>query len=487
MTRRVGALGAVVVSAVLTLSVGPAHAATGKPAIDWKPCAGEKTAECGTVRVPIDWAKPNGPAFDLAVARRKAGDPARRIGVLFVDPGGGPVSEYIQRGAADYFSPEILARFDLVGVDPRGVGSSNPVRCSTDLMRKDPWPPTPGSQAEFDRMAAYYAEVAADCRRRTGPVIDHLDSRTVARDLDAVRVALGERTISYHGVSAGTAVGQRYAELFGRNLRAMSLDSNVDRSLDTEGLLVGGAKNVEDSFRTFVRWCDRETACALHGRNVPRVWDEVLDRADRGELRDPNEAGRVLKTFEVLSEAHLGGFMGPDFSWLAKRLSALATGKPGPEAPRRGLPPDAPETMEHPAPAACQDLRTTIPNHRRFARLVERARRAAPHMRTHPDLQPGILTCALWPDKANTPQRPLKVRESPRLLLINARHDPATGHDGAVNVRRQLGRKAVLVTYEGAGHGVYHRTSCTRNAVDRYLLHLRVPADGTRCPAATDR
>ncbi|GAA3075066.1 alpha/beta hydrolase [Streptosporangium carneum] len=487
MAGLVRVLGAVLAGTALALapvSEGGTAWAGGGPAIGWAPCEENRAAECGTLRVPIDWARPDGATFGLAVARHRATEPARRIGVLVVNPGG-PGAGFVQAEAKTYFSEEILARFDIVGFDPRGSGGSAAVRCSADIVRREPLP-APRDQADFDRLVAYNAELAADCRRRTGPLADHLDTVSVARDLDALRAALGERTLSYHGVSAGTLLGQQYAELFGRNIRAMSLDSTVDHSLSTGRLLVGQAANVEAAFGAFTRWCDRDPTCALHGRNVTRIWDGLMTRADRGTLRDPSLPGRVLNDFDLATEAHLGAFMEPSYDWLAKRLASLESGGPGPRGVVRGYPGPEIREIEHPAPAACQDWKLRIPDYRRFAVYAERMRRAAPHMRTQPDRQAFVLSCALWPGTPTNPQHRLTVeRGTPAILLINGRYDPAAGHRGAANVRRQLGRGAALVTYEGPGHGVYHRTACTRQAVDDYLLRLRLPADGSSCAPAS--
>lgn len=490
--------GAVLVGGVVVIAPSPAraHAAGAGPSIGWRPCEGngegavekdgdgDGAAECGTLRVPVDWAEPGGATIEVAVARRKAGDARRRIGALVVNFGGGPGADFVQSQAAEYFSPEVLARFDIVGFDPRGVGRSHPVRCSADLVRRDPWPSTPKDQADFDRRAAYFAELAADCRRRTGPVYDHLDTVSVVRDLDALRAALGERKITYHGVSAGTLAGQQYAELFGDRVRAMSLDSVVDHSLDTRRFLLSAAKNIEDSFGEFVRWCRRDSGCALHGQDVPRIWDDLLAKADRGELRDPNRPEHPPTAFELISEVHFGGFMGPSPHWLAERISALSSGKPGPNGLYPGGPPPGAEEAESPAPALCQDWRLRVRDHRDYTRYAKAMREVAPHMRTSPDDLTAALVCAVWPDKATNPQHRLRLKNTPKLLLINSLYDPATGYDSAVAVHRQARHTSVLVTYEGAGHGVYDRTPCTRSIVDRYLLDLRVPAAGTRCPAA---
>ncbi|TDD02286.1 alpha/beta fold hydrolase [Nonomuraea diastatica] len=180
----------------------------------WAPCEEEPAAECGKLTVPIDWSAPDGPTVDIAVARRKATDPAARIGSLVINPGGpggsGVESVY---GAPWSYTEELQKRFDIVGFDPRGVGHSNPVICSASVYNQMPHT-VMKSQADFDAWNVFTKKLHVDCRERTGPLYDHVDSKDVARDLDALRAALGEEKLTYYGISYGTLIGQMYAELF---------------------------------------------------------------------------------------------------------------------------------------------------------------------------------------------------------------------------------------------------------------------------------
>ncbi|GAA2220915.1 hypothetical protein GCM10010429_54960 [Micromonospora olivasterospora] len=132
----------IVVVGMVTADTTPsaASATTAQtPAIDWRPCAQDADAQCGTLSVPIDWDHPKGPRFDLALARRPAKEPAARVGTLVFGPGG-PGDSGVSRvvNGISRFSPEIQRRFDIVSFDPRGVGASSPVRCSTDLLNQRP-------------------------------------------------------------------------------------------------------------------------------------------------------------------------------------------------------------------------------------------------------------------------------------------------------------------------------------------------------------
>jgi pimeloyl-ACP methyl ester carboxylesterase len=452
-------------------------------AIDWRPCALDANAECGTLRLPVDWARPSGETFDLAVARRKATDPERRAGVLLVNPGGPGDSgvDFAVRRAPKQFSAEIQEKFDIVGFDPRGVAGSRPVQCSTELLAQRP-SVYPRNQAEFDRLAAYNRALREDCRRHSGPVFDHADTLSVVRDMDALRRALGEKKVNYFGHSYGTLIGQQYAEQYGDRIRAMALTANIDHSLGAREFLVSSAATAEDSFHQFVKWCERDTSCALHGRDVTAVWDGLLARADRGEIPDPESPGGHLTANDITLFA-FKRFYGPDWAELATYLARLDAQEPHPAQPRK---PAQPTTAEPLYAVFCQDWRFRPKNYREYASLTAAELRAAPHMRGSPRVHAAVAGCVGWPDEVNNPQHPLRVTKAPRILMLHSLHDPANHYAWAVNVHRQTRRTTVLLPYEGAGHSVYGRSDCTRGAVDDYLTELKLPNAGGRCAPAPD-
>ncbi|MEU4441988.1 alpha/beta hydrolase [Actinosynnema sp. NPDC050801] len=481
ITRALG--GVVTALALVTGTTSLASAETepqaqGHARIDWKPCPELAEVECGTLSLPIDWANPRGERFDLAVARRKATDPAKRIGVMVINPGGpGGSGVNFALGADGYFSPEVQQRFDIIGFDPRGVARSQPVQCSLDLLRAQP-SLYPTDQREFDALAAYNRELAADCREHSGPIFDHADTGAVVKDIDALRKALGERKINYYGVSYGTLIGQQYAEEFGRDIRAMVIDSNMDHSLGTRRFNETEAETAEDSFREFVKWCDRAESCALHGQDVAEVWDDLLARADRGEIVDPLDPSRKVPADDIIGNA-FGAFYGPDWQRLSEWLVELGAGTAAP-APVAF----AAETARNPFAAVfCQDWAIRVRDHREFSALVDRARQIAPHMRGSALGHTAMAGCVGLPEKVNNPQHRLRIEHAPKILMMNALHDPATGYEWAANAHRQSRDTTVLLTYEGWGHGVYDRSDCTRRATDDYLVSLKTPRPGARCAA----
>jgi pimeloyl-ACP methyl ester carboxylesterase len=474
--------------------LAPAGAATAAPAptaasaIVWGPCAEDPTIECGTMTVPVDWNRPHGPTIDLALARRKATDPAARIGSLLVNPGG-PGGSGVDLVLGGVFQT-LGTRFDIVGFDPRGVGRSHPVVCSADLLAQRP-SPVLTSQADFDRVVSYNRQLWTDCRAHTGPLMEHADTLSVVRDLDAIRAALGERQLSYFGTSYGTLIGQQYAETFPHRVRALVLDSNMDHSLGTAGFLYTEAWTVQDSFNEFVAGCGRDPGCPLAGQDIRAFWAHLLARAERGELTLPGTDYR-FDQFNLIDFAAI--FLSlPAWRDLAGILIAIDTGAVGATtgsaagsaiAGLRTRPAADQDVLPNPLPAVfCEDWNLPVRNYAAYATHLAVQRALAPDMRYYPSALYATVSCLGWPSTVNNPQHRLHVSTSKRLLMLNSLHDPDTGYVWALNVARQLGAAGRLVTYEGWGHGVYGRGPCVTSIVHDYLFNEVSPAPGTRCPA----
>jgi pimeloyl-ACP methyl ester carboxylesterase len=456
-------VGAVLVAGATAASAQPAWSPN---AIAWHPCPDRPTAECGSLRVPVEWSKPHGESFDLAVARRKATDPARRIGVLVVDPGGPGGSGVGFSLSGTFFSAEVQARFDIVGFDQRGTGDSAFVRCSEELLENGPTT-EPVDQAGFDALVAHNRLLRADCRARSGPVFDHADTGLGARDLDAVRRALGERKISYLGISYGTLLGQLYAEEFGDHVRAMVLDSDIDHSADTGRFVGDRAASVEASFGEFVKWCDRTVSCALHGQDVRKTWEAALDGADAAGWGRQSFIGYV---HNMLYD--------PAWAEIARQIADMAA----------AVPPLTATSFEYNyrsirLATVCQDFSLRVKDFPDYARLRAEELRRGPTMRGSALGHEEVMACAGTPGRAANPPHRLDLRTASKVLLLNSRFDPATPYAWARNIHRQARAHTALLTYEGWGHGVYQRSDCTRGVVNAYLFDLRVPTEGASCPA----
>ncbi|MEV5962789.1 alpha/beta fold hydrolase [Kribbella sp. NPDC051952] len=484
-TRRVLAGGVALGVATAGLITLPVSATTTKTTIQWSDCKPEgkddpdevKGSQCATLQLPIDWHHPDGPTFGLAIARRTAKSPSERVGVLVFGPGGPGDSgvDRIKTGISR-FSPELQDRFDIVSFDPRGIARSNPVMCSAALLSQQP-SPLLTSQADFDATVRFNRTLATDCRKNTGPLYDHIDTWQTVRDVDAIRSALGEAQISFHGSSYGTMLGAQYAETYPRRTRALVLESVHDHSSPTtRAFLDSQAAPVEDSFDEFVKWCDQATDCVLHGRDVRALWADLLKRAGNGEIPDPRRPTVAITPFN-LSFTVFRQFYDPDWRALATMLKTLDESEPP-----TGQAPVPTGLVNNTLAPFCQDWNLPVRDYREYAGLLDRLARKYPDM-PYPGQLMAVSNCLGGP-KSNNPQHVLKVRDlKTPVLLANAIHDPATGYASARNVERQLGKYGVLLTYEGWGHGSYNSSPCMLSTIDAYLIDRRVPKRGTSCAA----
>ncbi|MEU4426935.1 alpha/beta hydrolase [Actinoplanes sp. NPDC024001] len=458
------------------LGVPPRTRYGSTPTIAWEPCPEDERAQCGTMRVPADWTVPYGPQIDVSLARRPAADPSRRLGVLMVNPGGPGASAVNLALDSEFFSTEVSERFDIIGLDPRGVGRSSPILCDQKLVDEKP-SPMATTEAEFGRIATFNQRLAADCASRSGPAFHHADTISGVRDLEAVRVALGEPKINFYGASYGTLLGQLYGEIYPQRLRALVLDSVMDHSVGIDDFLGQSAGAAQAAFDEFVAWCARDTRCALRGRDIKALWAGLMRRAAAGTLVDPYDPPAKLRVWDLMSAA-FSAFYDPQWYSFAHYLKEADQPVP---AGRRGRTPV--DLTPHSFPAVvCQDWRLPVDG---FAGYRERLRdlaKKAPQMLASPLALTAVAGCLGWPGTPVNPQRAIRPADGP-VLLVNARFDPATAYVWAQQVTRKLGPAARLLTYRGWGHVTYSHSECVSGAVDRYLFDLTLPATGASCPA----
>ncbi|MFI1931926.1 alpha/beta hydrolase [Streptomyces sp. NPDC020330] len=448
-----------------------AGAAAVAPAIRWGACppadpmpAPGPRVRCGTIEVPVDWSKPQGPRTSVFVARYRGADPAKRIGVLMTNPGGpGNPGADSAMYADREFSPYLLKRFDVISFDPRGIGRSEGVHCDETIAAKIPH--RPRDAAEFERLRTLNGELAKSCLRQAGPLAAHMDTESVARDMDAIRAAVGERKISFMGVSYGTSVGERYARLFPQRLRALALDSAMDPAgPSAERYLTDGSVAVDAIFERLVAVCEKDTSCVLKGRKLISVTEELFARADAGTLREPGPDG---PTRRKVGADRLVGFL---YSALSRYSPAQATEQLTALHSGRGdvyLDDSGPELAWR--LVLCRDNDFRIRDYTAYRALRGRVAKAAPHVRYNSQALDMVLGCQGW----TPPKRPSDRAKGvlPPVLVVNALHDVATPLAGA---RRMAGAfpRASLLTVDTVGHGMYGLKE-PRRAIDAYLSGRR--------------
>jgi pimeloyl-ACP methyl ester carboxylesterase len=505
--RRTG-LFALAISAAVAITTSPAVAAprTGSvpapaPAPVWTACPTEGSPpelQCASIQVPVDYAHPRGPRTTVTVNRLPATG-AHPIGNLFFDPGGpgGSGTEFVfaESLGLNFFTTAVRQNFDLIGIDPRGVGLSSPVRCDPALLNEQV-SLFPVDRAAFRRLIEHNRALGRSCRQLTGPLLEHVDTVSAARDLEAVRRALGERKLNYLGLSYGSQLGSTYAGLFGSRIRTMALDGALDHSLSPTRLFLDESRAYEDAFNRFIGWCARTTDCALHGRDVGRLFDTLVAAADRKPIPAPlcAQTGgcRTSVTGEDIrfNTQGLLLFKSPipiiaDDGWngLALALKQAEAGDASALASAAATAPSGSPLNGSAIAIECLDWPTPIRTPADLRHYQRLGRTVAPRMGGASQSWTILTGCAGWPAPVVNPPRPLDVRHAPRILITNATHDPSTAYPWALSLHRHL-PSSVLVTREGDGHTTYltRIPSRTRDAIDRYLVTTRTPPAGTVYP-----
>jgi pimeloyl-ACP methyl ester carboxylesterase len=448
------------------------------------------TYECTTIKVPKDWAKPGGVTLDLALLRIRSRGQHDRIGSLVLNPGG-PGASGIDTAVYLSFGPgfgglphEVTDRFDIVGFDPRGVGRSSPVRCIPDdvLDKVFGYEPDPRTQAEFDGFVTLTRSVAEGCAAKYGDDLRLYSTEQAAHDMDAIRTAVGDAKTTYLGFSYGTLLGATYAQLFPDKVRALVLDGAVDPKASAVAASEGQAKGFEQAFNNFAAWCRTAGSDCPIAPDARAAVNDVMAKARAAPVRggDGREATAGWVFNAIVSALYT------ESAWkdLASAIHDLGNGQPdgvfhlADQYAQRDDQGHYSNLFDAFYTVGCADDPSTI-SPERIRALQSDWRRKYPLF--GPNLAVTLLQCAEW----KTPRDPYPTgaaKGAPPIVVVGTTGDPATPYAQTAKLATMLGVGHVL-TWEGEGHTAYPNTKCITDAVDAYLIDLRVPPEGQRCPA----
>ncbi|MCL3777382.1 MULTISPECIES: alpha/beta hydrolase [unclassified Actinomyces] len=474
--------------------------------LDWYPCGdGSTIAEyakgellCATAEVPLDYEDPDGQRITLALKKREADGDAQ--GTLFVNPGGPGGSGVELVGSADgLIGEDVLKVYDVIGFDPRGVGSSTAVDCVSDAEldeqrsgRVYTAEELAAEESEEDTQAAVLAsakEDAAACEAHTEVkgLLDHIDTVSAARDLDILRALAGDPVLTYLGYSYGTYLGATYADLFPANVGRLVLDGAVDPMLSAGELSLGQAEGFENALRAFVKDCQSGSSCPLTGdvdSGVRQVQDFLdLVATSPIETYDPKRPlTRSLaldaiigvlyadESWSVLAEALNQAMLQDDGSTMLYIADLLASrNDDGSYSGNGDEAITAINCLDYPVqgdPAS-------------WAAEADKAEELSP---TFGDVMGySDLYCQGWGHASDRERTAIRATGAAPILVVGTTGDPATPYQWSVSLSEQLD-SAALLTWEGNGHTAYGRAGdCVGSAVDTYLLTGQLPEDGLTC------
>jgi pimeloyl-ACP methyl ester carboxylesterase len=462
--------------------------------LTWSDCG--DGFQCATLMVPVDWSKPTGEQVGLALTRRPAASPDQRLGSLVVNYGGpGESGVDSLRQTWGRLPETVLDRFDVVSFDPRGTGASRPVDCVDDavLDQSAGIAAVPSTPAQLDALHQYNATFAAGCKQRTGAYAGQVGTRNVARDLEAIRTALGDAHLDYLGYSYGTVVGATYAQMFPASVGRLVLDGPPDYWIDARDYAFRQAKGFMDALSAFLDWC-QQTGCPLAASGAPRdVLNQLIARVDENPLPASYISDGVTRdgtlTSGLLESAVLSLLYDRSRGWplLGDALSEAVTTGAAPSllaysdrylgrAPNGSWDP----LVEANSVISCVDrpAKDTPTEAAELADVADFQTRLPPWGGSF-----ATAPCVGMPKPAKGDKLgDVQVRKTPPIVVIGTTGDPATPYVGAQGMAARI-QGSDLLTFDSTEHTAFGRgiSSCVDDAVVAYFVDGTLPPPGTHC------
>jgi pimeloyl-ACP methyl ester carboxylesterase len=503
-TRRLGRLTAVgaALTALMAAATGTATqvAASSKPAakppvpsLAWTDCQGG--FECANADVPLDYRKPQGKTITLAVVRKKAADQTKRKGTLFMQPGGPGNSgvDFVRNNYAD-LPTALRDSFDVFGYDVRGVGRSSALTCFDDArytraVTEAKGVPGPDAFEPALRQAAEFDQACVD---NTGELLPYIGTEYVARDIDLLREALGEKQLTYYGRSFGSYIGTVYAAMFPKRVRALTLDGAYDPvhyanrpyAYDRPQYLA-----LDGAMGRFLDWCAANQATCGFGDGNPRAAFEKL-KADLDANPVPTanggQANGYTLVYRLMFNINEGKVIWPEFGSELRKAqlrdnTSYLLRPPSPASFDFLGPNVAVECVDRDYPRDLRLLKRNVTAFAKEAPLLGPAMAYGPPTYDHQH----ATACVQWQgERASRYDGSYRAKGSAPILVLGTTGDPDTPYQDAVALSRQLDN-AALLTFKAEGHTAFGRSACATDAVINYLVDLKVPASGTTCADET--
>ncbi|MEU9172436.1 alpha/beta hydrolase [Streptomyces sp. NPDC048420] len=470
-TRDAKALPAALTSQRLDWERCKATAGNSPPGRDW---------QCATLKVPLDWSKPEGETIGLALIRAKArGDD--RIGSLLFNFGGPGLTGVGTMPAYAATASLLREHYDLVSWDPRGVGASEGVRCRGDKEIQaaeavDATPDTPAEERAYLRDAADFAR---GCEKDAGRLLAHVSTTDTARDMDLMRQVLGDSEMHYFGISYGTQLGGVYAHLFPEKVGRLVLDAVVDPSADMVGHRENQARGFQRALDNYLKSTGQDPA-----EGTRRIAD-LLDRIDA----DPLDTFSGRKLTQVLAFTGIVLPLYSKDSW-PSLTSALQTAEQGDGSELLALADDYNErdASGHYGLLPHSQRVISCLDDKQRPTLAEAKRLLPEFERVSPVFGPFLGWdsagwCHDWPVSGQSETPEVSASGAAPVLVVGNTGDPATPYEGARRMADELGKGVgVELTWKGQGHTAYGNGSdCVDSTVNAYLLKGTVPKDGKVC------
>jgi pimeloyl-ACP methyl ester carboxylesterase len=416
---------------------------------------------------------------------RPSNSTTERIGHLFINPGG-PGGSAIQtvariaKGLPNSISSDILNSFDIIGVDPRGVGGSVESQCDPAIWneRVSQFPKT---KEDYNRLVDKNKRLGQSCLNRTGDIINYLDTISAVKDHEAVRAALGEK-LNWLGLSYGTQLGSQYAQLFPDNIRAMVLDGMLQHSQTESSNILIESTAYAAELLSFFAWAGTDDSSPLKGQDVEKLWYNILKNAADTPIPasgcDDNICRKDVNEEEIRLNAQ-GFVLSPITSSRTAFANALLQASEG-NATLLSTPlaSELDSSLYPGITIGCQDWSSDASSFEDFQAKMRIGEVFAPLNKGASQSWTLQASCVGWPAPLTNPPAKLKVHTQDPILIVNAIRDPSTSYTWAVGMLEEI-ENNVFLTRNGDGHTSWSLKGATTNAINHFLITRELPEPGT--------
>lgn len=472
--------------------------------LEWAPCdtsvGAPSDAECATVLAPMDWSAPDAyEDIQLALIRLPATGTSQ--GSMFTNPGGpgGSGLSFIAGSGTSFFSKDLREKFDIVSWDPRGVGASSAVDCVDDAGMDEYLYGVPENAASMtpEELVAFEIEktrkFTAGCLENTGDLLAFVDTQSTVRDLDLLRALVGDRTLTYFGLSYGTDIGAQYIDKFPDRVGRVVLDGATDPTVPAFDVIIDQQEKFGDATRNYLADCFTAAECPFAGPTVDDAIGQIratMDEVDSTLPKGPD--GRTFTSSVMLTAINMTMYDSSSWQYLSQAFSAWYTAadssvfffladlyndrdQSGHYASNMMEAFQAINCLDYPLVTDKDAIRSF------YERLAEVSIFFSLDDMTEAEMAIGDLTCENWPVRSKvTEQQAVTGAGAAPVLVVATSNDPATPLKWAEAVAQQL-ESATLLVVEGDGHIAYGRSTCGDQVIDEYFISGKVPADPTHC------
>jgi pimeloyl-ACP methyl ester carboxylesterase len=416
----------------------------------------------------------------IQVARARApGVPADAppVVVLLGAPGENGRSEVAAVAAG--LSAAVRDNYAVITVDLAGVGRSDPIDC---LSRQDTGALAslgvdPTEPAAAAALADLSRSLTFACGDAAGPELSSANSTIAADDLDALRDALGQQTLTIIGRGFGATLAAVYVDRYPGRVAAAVLDAPGDPLQDPVARAAAVAAATERALDTFAASCADFTGGCPLGADPRGEVERIVALVDDTSAGDPGDGqtngGTVLLTLLLR--------LGDPAGWpeLAGALASAGEGDTTAleEDLMRAMGTGESDWVGGAILYGCNDTAVRISPEQLSAAVTE-VRPRAPLFGPYTVGLNGI--CSSWPAPEDALGAVTGTGAAP-ILLVGAVDDPLSPHDAVRSLAGQLG-SATLLSWQSGRHGSYPASPCVTAAVDAYLLSGQLPGVGSLCP-----